>query len=108
MTREEYIEQIQNDLMEIYGDQLKAILQAPEQDQDNLLYEIEDKAFCNDSITGNASGSYTFNAYEARSNVEDAEDVIQDLINDYCIDAKTIAEKIFNWEYWDVSIRCYL
>ena len=37
-----------------------------------------------------------------------AEDYIKDCISDFGIDANTVAEHIFDWEYWDVTIRCYL
>lgn len=73
--------------------------------------EIYDELFTNDSVTGNASGSYTCNAYKAREYVlgdDNAEDYIRELISEYCLDSETIASHLFDWEYWDVSIRCYL
>lgn len=37
-----------------------------------------------------------------------AEDYIRELIGEYGLDSQTIADNFMNWEYWDVSIRCYL
>ena len=79
------------------------------------LNELEDKLpdelWTVDSVTGNGSGSYTFNSYKAKEYIDsdsNAEEYIRELIDEYCLDAKTVAEHLFDWEYWDVSIRCYM
>ena len=62
-------------------------------------------------ITGNGSGSYTMDSAKAKEYLmgdPNAEDYIKDCISDFGIDANTVAEHIFDWEYWDVTIRCYL
>ena len=74
----------------------------------DALYE---ELWTADSVTGNGSGSYTFSAAEARETIfsdDNAEDYIRNLIDEFGLDAKTIAEHFMDWEYWDVSIRCYL
>ena len=73
--------------------------------------EMYDELFTDDSVTGNGSGSYWCNASKAKECVmEDpnAEDYIRNLINEFGIDSHEIAEHFMDWEYWDVSIRCYL
>ena len=73
--------------------------------------ELHDILWTEDSVTGNASGSYTCNAGQAQEYVlgdPDAEDYIRDMISEFCIEPETIAEHLFDWEYWDVSIRCWL
>lgn len=101
MTREEYLNQIKADILENYGDE---IMKGASRE------EIEEKAWIDDGVTGNASGSYTFSRSEAKENIDGAEDVIRDLVQDYAIDSDTVAEKFLyeDWEYFDVSIRCYL
>lgn len=75
------------------------------------LYEtVYDDMWIDDSVTGNASGSYTFDRNKAKKYVMDNIDLIGDMIREFDIDVKTIGEKFINedWEYFDVSIRCYL
>lgn len=69
---------------------------------------LNDNLWCDDSVTGNASGSYTFNAYKAEENLVGNRDLIRDLIDEFCIDSDTVASHIDDPEYWDVSIRCHL
>ena len=80
-------------------------------DRDAAAERLQDELFTADSVTGNGSGSYTFSTEKAKENVlgdPDAEDYIRELIADWCLDEKTLAQHLFDWEYWDVSIRCYL
>ena len=80
-------------------------------DRDNLAEKLNDDLFVDDSVTGNASGSYFCNSWKAREAIfgdNNSEDYIRDLISDYGLEASTIAEHFMDWEYWDVSIRCYL
>ena len=78
---------------------------------DELEEKLPDELWTVDSVTGNGSGSYTFNSCKAKEYIDgdsNAEEYIRELIDEYCLDAKTVAEHIFDWEYWDVSIRCYM
>lgn len=84
---------------------------------DDLIYnrsELEEKLnedlWAYDGITGNASGSYTFNSYKAKEYVLDNMDLLEEMCNEFCIDAETIGKKFLDgaWEWMDVSIRCYL
>ena len=63
-----------------------------------------------DSVTGNASGSYTCNSNVAQEYVLDNIDLLNDAVNDGFIDRDTVAIKFLNedWEYFDVTIRCFL
>lgn len=77
-----------------------------EVDQDDL----NDDLWIADSVTGNASGSYTFNSFKAKEYVTDNMDLVLDMTSEFGIEAETIAEHFLNedWEWFDVSIRCYL
>lgn len=78
------------------------------------LKELEEKLnedLCTvDSVTGNASGSYTFNRVQAQIYVLDGMDELKEAAFEFCIDQATIGEKFLqsDWEYFDVTIRCYL
>lgn len=80
------------------------------EDKDDFFNILFDDLWVCDSVTGNASGSYTFNRYNAKWYVEDNMELLNQAIEHFCIDAKTVCEKFLeeNWEYFDVTIRCYL
>ena len=74
----------------------------------NDIYEkLYDELLVEDSVTGNASGSYTFNSALAKQYVMANMGLLCDTCEEFCING---LEKIANdeWEYLDVSIRCYL
>ena len=83
------------------------------EDNDDLYEQLNDDLWAEDSVTGNGSGSYTFDRHKSYENVmgdPDAMDYIRDLVSEFGVDAETVAEKFLDedYEYWDVSIRCYL
>ena len=83
------------------------------EDREEFEEWLNDELWTADSVTGNASGSYTFNSHKAKEYIEsdpEAYDYIRELVSEYGMDAETVADKFLNeeWEYWDVSIRCYL
>lgn len=80
------------------------------EDKDELEQFLNDELFTEDGVTGNASGSYTFCRQTAKEYVIDNTDLLQDAISEFCIDAKTVTERFLSedWEYFDVTIRCYL
>lgn len=67
--------------------------------------ELYDDMFLNDSITGNGSGSYTFNRAEAEQNLNGNWSLLLDAVKDYGYDCNPIAKGA---EWCDVIIRCYL
>lgn len=83
------------------------------EDRQELEEKLNDDLWVEDSVTGNGSGSYTFDRHKSYENVEgdpDAMDYIRDLVSEFGVDAETVAEKFLDedYDYWDVSIRCYL
>lgn len=71
---------------------------------DNADYnELYDKLFVEDSVTGNASGSYTFNRYRAEEYLCHNLELYVDACNEFGIEP-VIKEA----EIMDVTIRCYL
>ena len=77
---------------------------------DDFMDDLCDELWVEDSVTGNGSGSYTFNRCQAKEMVVDNIDLLGQMIGEFDIDSKTIADKFLaeDWEYFDVSIRCYL
>lgn len=64
-----------------------------------------DDLFIDDSITGNASGSYYCNTMKAKESCLSDIETIEDAVNDSFIDMN---KHFGEWEYIDVSARCYV
>ena len=79
-------------------------------DREELENDLNDILWNEDSVTGNASGSYTFNRAEAAEYVNDNIDLLSEACAEFGIDSATVGEKFLDedWEYFDVTIRCYL
>lgn len=75
-------------------------------DRDELETHLYDTLFVHDSVTGNASGSYTFNAYQAEEYICHNLDLLQDALEEFGETDINILEKGAEW--CDVTIRCYL
>ena len=70
---------------------------------------LTDNLWINDAVTGNGSGSYTFNRALAKEYVLDNMELCVEAFKEFCA-VEQFAEKIANedWEFLDVTIRCYL
>ena len=79
-------------------------------DREELESDLNEILWNEDSITGNASGSYTFNGAEAAEYVNDNIDLLSEACAEFDVDSATVGEKFLDedWEYLDVTIRCYL
>ena len=74
---------------------------------DNLdVDQLNDKLWNEDSVTGNASGSYTMNTLEAERNLVGNYDLLCEALTEFGEEDKTIID--FDPETADVTIRCYL
>lgn len=106
-TKYDYLEAITNDVMEFIKNEVN--LQDYDNEDDFVEY-LNDTLWTDDSVTGNGSGSYTFNRYKAKEYVVDNMELVTEMANEFGVDNKTLGEKFRDedWEYFDVSIRCYL
>ena len=80
------------------------------EDREGLEQQLNDDLWTADSVTGNASGSYTFNRVQASLYVLDNMDLLQEAIDEFATDPATVGDKFMSedWEWFDVTIRCYL
>lgn len=69
----------------------------------DILYE---QLLLEDSVTGNASGSYTFNIYKAEENLCHNLDLLSEALEEFGVDLSEALKR--GAEYCDVTIRCYL
>ena len=107
MMKYDYLEVMKSDIIDYIRNEVNASEYA---DRDELDAFLNDELWTVDSVTGNGSGSYTFNRSEAEEYVNDNSDLLREAINEFCVDSETVAEKFLNadYEYFDVTIRCYL
>lgn len=75
-------------------------------EKESVIKEIEEKLWIDDSVTGNASGSYTFSIWEAEENLSHNMDLLTEALSEFGCDMNSAIEK--GAEYCDVAIRCYL
>lgn len=68
--------------------------------------KLYDEMWIEDSITGNASGSYTFSTYKAEENICHNQDLLREALEEFGGDYEEALKK--GAEYCDVTIRCYL
>lgn len=100
MLRYNYLEAVKEDVLNYIEEYEIKVTESNKEDVCNDLY---DDLFVNDSITGNASGSYTFNAYQAEENLCHNLDLLQEAYNEF-----GGSPDLSSPESCDVSIRCYL
>lgn len=73
--------------------------------KNRLQEKLYDALWIDDSVTGNASGSYTFNAWQAHENLNGNMDLLGEAMSEFGCDCDVL-EKGSEW--CDVTIRCYL
>ena len=99
-----YEEAVKNDVRTWISDNVK--LSEWEGDREGLEEYLNDELFVDDSVTGNGSGSYTFNAWEAEENICHNMGLLGEACEKFGDDAGQILKK--GAEACDVTIRCYL
>lgn len=77
-------------------------------DRDEAYEELYDKLWVEDSVTGNASGSYTFNTYKAEENICHNLELLCEAIEEFGGEASEYKRCLESPETADVTIRCYL
>lgn len=75
------------------------------QERGDWEQELNDDMWTADSVTGNGSGSYTFNAWEAEENVCHNLDLLGEALQEFGSDMDIMKSGA---EACDVTIRCYL
>jgi hypothetical protein len=73
---------------------------------DDIEEDLNDRLFIEDSVTGNASGSYTFNTWQAEEYLCHNLDLLGEALEAFGCEPNYITEE--GAEACDVTIRCYL
>ena len=74
-------------------------------DLDEMKEDLNEKLFVEDSVTGNASGSYTFNAWKAGEYLCHNLDLLAEANEEFGGSSDILSDGA---EMCDVTIRCYL
>lgn len=99
----DYREAMREDIREYLEENWEKGKRIEDADRDTL----HDDMFIDDSVTGNGSGSYTFNSWKAEEYVCHNLDLLGEALDEFCIDGNTLRERMCG-EWADVTIRCYL
>lgn len=103
-----YHDAINDDVMEYIGNEID--LSEWKGRRDDLYEKLNDDLWVEDSVTGNASGSYTFSRAQAKEYVLDNIDLLCEACQEFGTSLEELGKKFFDkdWEWMDVTIRCYL
>lgn len=106
MERYDYFWNVKEDVKTWIDDHKDEVLEMLEEvGSDELASMVEEECFCDDCVTGNASGSYTFNSWQAEEYVCHNLDLLGEAIEEFCSDMDLLKSGA---EACDVTIRCYV
>ena len=102
-----YLEELKSDvknyIKEVASDYMDC------EDIDELRENLYDNLWDEDSVTGNGSGSYTFNREEAKKYVSDNMDLMVEAYKEFNSIERLVSDlEALDFEIIDVTIRCYL
>lgn len=103
MEKYNYLENVKNDVINYieYNN-----IEVTEDNRYEVEQELNDRLFLEDSVTGNASGSYTFSTWKAEENLCHNMDLLAEALEEFGGDVPNAIAR--GAEYCDVTIRCYL
>lgn len=103
MERYNYLEAVTNDAKQVILENLNCWNFT---NRDELEEVANDELWADDAVTGNGSGSYTFNTWQAEENICHNMDELEEACDEF---GQDIGEAVRHGaEYCDVTIRCYL
>ncbi len=102
-----YENEVRNDVIE-YGNEWLSYNNetVTEENIDEIRDRLYEAMWMSDSVTGNGSGSYTFNRWVAEENLCHNMDLFLEAVEEFGSDLSSLIEE--GAEVMDVTIRCYL
>lgn len=104
MTNYNYLEAVTSDVLDYIKEEIN--LDEWKGNREGLEEKLNDELWTVDSVTGNASGSYTFNTWEAEENLAHNWDLLAEALDEFGQDGTDVLRQ--GAEAMDVTIRCYL
>lgn len=102
MKTYDYLENVKEDVRN-YIEENEIVVTSSNREE--VEQELNDTLFVNDSVTGNASGSYTFSAWQAEENLCHNFELLTEALIEFGCDLSYLEKGA---EACDVTIRCYL
>lgn len=102
MKTYDYLEDVKEDVRN-YIEENKIVVTSSNREE--VEQELNDTLFVNDSVTGNASGSYTFSTWQAEENLCHNFGLLAEALTEFGCDLSYLKKGA---EACDVAIRCYL
>ena len=108
MEKYNYHRNIKEDILQYFNNNLnkQELLKRIQEEDEKLFDELYDDLWVCDEVTGNASGSYTFNTWAAEENICHNLDLLKEALEEFGGDFSSAFK--YGAEYCDVTIRCYL
>lgn len=103
MKRYNYLQEITDDVIN-YIDEHD--ITVTDENRDEISEYLNETLWNVDSVTGNASGSYTFNAYQSEEYLCHNLELLSEALTEFGCEHGEALER--GPEYCDVTIRCYL
>lgn len=104
MTNYNYLEAVTSDVLDYIKEEIN--LDEWKGNREGLEEKLNNELWTVDSVTGNASGSYTFNTWEAEENLAHNWDLLAEALDEFGQDGTDVLRQ--GAEAMDVTIRCYL
>lgn len=100
-----YRKEIEKDIRDVLDDYIPYY---DTTDPEEIKEKLKDDLWIDDSVTGNGSGIYTNK--DTKPWVMDNMDLCIDALKEFDVSGETIAEHFLtnDWDYFDITIRCYL
>ena len=102
MMNYNYLESMKEDVQEYINNEINL---KDFSDREELEEKLNDTLWTEDSVTGNASGSYYCNSWKAEEALAHNWDLLAEAMKEFCCEVDLL-EKGAEWA--DVTIRCYL
>nr|DAO22128.1 MAG TPA: hypothetical protein [Caudoviricetes sp.] len=102
MERYDYLEAIKEDVLNYINENNIVVTS---ENRDEVEQDLNDTLFAYDGVTGNSSGSYTFNSWEAEENLCHNWELLCESLTEFGYDMSYLEN---GPEACDVTIRCYL
>lgn len=103
MKTYDYLENVKEDVRN-YIEENKIVVTSSNREE--VEQELNDTLFVNDSVTGNASGSYTFSTWQAEESLCHNFELLTEALTEFGYNDLSYLKK--GAEACDVTIRCYL
>lgn len=105
-TTYNYFDAVCEDIKDYIHYNAEEIGEITEDTREEVSEKLNDLLWCNDSVTGNGSGSYTFSTWQAEENLCHNLEILREACEEFGGNLGEWLER--GAEHCDVSIRCYL